>query len=186
MTDGLVLDSLCVTLDGRRVVDLSARIAPGEVLTVMAPSGAGKSTLLAAITGTLEPAFRQSGRILLDGRDLTGVPTRVRQIGLMFQDALLFPHLSVGGNLAFALPARHRDRAARIAAALNEAGLPGFADRDPATLSGGERARVALMRTFLPNRAPCCWMNLSRAWMPTCAAARAISYCRPHGRMACR
>ncbi len=115
----------------------------------MAPSGAGKSTLLAAITGTLEPAFRQSGRILLDGRDLTGVPTRVRQIGLMFQDALLFPHLSVGGNLAFALPARHRDRAARIAAALNEAGLPGFADRDPATLSGGERARVALMRTLL-------------------------------------
>lgn len=149
MNAGLELDNLCVTLDGRRIVDLSRRIAPGEVLTVMAPSGAGKSTLLAAVTGTLDPAFRLTGRILLDGRDLTPLPTRDRQVGLMFQDALLFPHLSVGGNLAFALPARHRDRTARIAAALDEAGLPGFADRDPATLSGGERARVALMRTLL-------------------------------------
>ncbi len=146
---GLQLQALCVRLGERRIVDLTADVAPGEVLTVMAPSGAGKSTLLAAITGTLAPDFRLSGRVLLDGRDLTGLPTRDRHVGLLFQDALLFPHLSVGDNLAFALPARHRDRAARIAAALDEAGLPGFANRDPATLSGGERARVALMRTLL-------------------------------------
>ena len=70
----------------------------------------------------------------------------------MFQDDLLFPHLSVGGNLAFALPAHVRGRSARrarIEAALAEAGLAGFADRDPATLSGGQRARVALLRTLM-------------------------------------
>lgn len=146
---GLHLEDLRVTLDGRCIVDLRVTIAPGEVLTVMAPSGAGKSTLLAAITGTLDPAFRQSGRILLDGRDLTPLPPQKRRVGLLFQDALLFPHLSVAGNLAFALPPHHRDRAARIAAALAECGLPDLADRDPATLSGGERARIALMRTLL-------------------------------------
>ena len=68
----------------------------------------------------------------------------------MFQDALLFPHMSVGDNLAFGLAARHRqDREARVAEALEIAGLAGFGDRDPATLSGGQAARVALMRTLL-------------------------------------
>lgn len=131
------------------LVRLSARVAPGEVLTIMGPSGSGKSTLLAALTGTLDPAFAMSGAVLLNERELTGLPTRARRLGLLFQDALLFPHLSVGGNLAFALPPQHRDRKARIEAALAEVGLAGFAPRDPATLSGGERARVALMRMLL-------------------------------------
>jgi putative thiamine transport system ATP-binding protein len=89
---------------------------------------------------------------VLDGCDVTALPTRARGIGLLFQDDVLFPHLSVGGNLAFALPATLRGRQARraaIEAALAKAGLAGFADRDPGTLSGGERARVALMRTLL-------------------------------------
>jgi putative thiamine transport system ATP-binding protein len=75
-----------------------------------------------------------------------------RRVGIQFQDDLLFPHLSVGGNLAFGLGARVRGREARrkcVEAALAEADLAGFADRDPATLSGGQRARVALMRTLL-------------------------------------
>jgi putative thiamine transport system ATP-binding protein len=149
---GLVLDHLCVRKGDHALVDLDASVAPGEVLTIMGPSGSGKSTALAAIIGTLEPGFALSGRLLLDGHDVTNLPTRARRIGLLFQDDVLFPHLSVGGNLAFALPPALRGREARCAAvevALAKADLAGFADRDPATLSGGQRARVALMRTLL-------------------------------------
>lgn len=149
MTAGLVLERLEIDLGPRPLVRLDAAVAPGEVLTVMGPSGAGKSSLLAAIIGTLDPAFACRGRVWLDGREVTGLPTRDRRIGILFQDALLFPHLSVAGNLAFALPRGLPDRPARVAAALAEAGLAGFGPRDPATLSGGERARVALLRTLL-------------------------------------
>lgn len=148
---GLEFDDLTVTLHGRRIVRQNVRIAGGEVLTIMGPSGSGKSTALGAIIGTLRPPFVLSGRIRLDGRDVTDLPTRARRIGLLFQDDVLFPHLSVGGNLAFALPPglRGAARRARIDDALSGAGLEGFAERDPATLSGGQRARVALMRTLL-------------------------------------
>lgn len=150
---GLVLEALCVLNGGPApVVMLDTAVAPGEVLTIMGPSGSGKSTALAAITGTLPRGFTLTGRLLLDGRDVTGLPTRARGIGLLFQDDVLFPHLSVGGNLGFALPREVRgreDRDAAIAAALARADMAGFADRDPATLSGGQRARVALMRTLL-------------------------------------
>jgi putative thiamine transport system ATP-binding protein len=152
MSAGLILETLCVTLEGATIVRLDTAVAAGEVLTIMGPSGSGKSTALSALTGTLQPPFALSGRILLDGRDLTRLPTRERRIGLLFQDDVLFPHLSVGGNLAFALPASVTPRAARrerIEAALAAAGLEGFADRDPGSLSGGQRARVALLRTLL-------------------------------------
>ncbi|MBK5926060.1 ATP-binding cassette domain-containing protein [Rhodobaculum claviforme] len=145
----LVLAAVAIGLGPQPLVALDATVAPGEVLTIMGPSGSGKSTLLAAVAGDLAPAFGLSGRILLDGRDITARPTRDRRVGMLFQDDVLFPHLSVGGNLAFALPARRGDRRARIDAALAQAGLEGMADRDPATLSGGQRARVALMRTLL-------------------------------------
>ena len=149
---GLVLDRLEVRAKDMLIVAMDAVVKPGEVLTIMGPSGSGKSTALAAIIGTLGPDFSVSGRLVLDGCDVTALPTRARGIGLLFQDDVLFPHLSVGGNLAFALPATLRGRQARraaIEAALAKAGLAGFADRDPGTLSGGERARVALMRTLL-------------------------------------
>jgi putative thiamine transport system ATP-binding protein len=149
MADGLVLDHLCIELGARRLVELDVRIAPGETLTLMGPSGIGKSTVLAAITGTLAPSFRLMGRVRLDGRDITDLPTEARRVGILFQDELLFPHLSVGGNLGFGLPARVPDRKARIEAALAEVGLAGFSARDPATLSGGQKARVALMRMLL-------------------------------------
>lgn len=151
MTAGLELDNLAITLGGRAIAHQTTRIAAGEVLTIMGPSGSGKSTVLAAIIGTLRAPFTLSGRIRLAGRDVTDLPTRDRRIGLLFQDDVLFPHLSVGGNIAFALPPvwRGQARRARIAEALAEAGLEGFADRDPATLSGGQRARVALLRTLL-------------------------------------
>jgi putative thiamine transport system ATP-binding protein len=149
---GLVLDRLEVRAKDMLIVAMDAVVKPGEVLTIMGPSGSGKSTALAAIIGTLGPDFSVSGRLVLDGCDVTALPTRARGIGLLFQDDVLFPHLSVGGNLAFALPATLRGRQVRraaIEAALAKAGLAGFANRDPGTLSGGERARVALMRTLL-------------------------------------
>lgn len=131
---------------------LDLAVAPGQVACVMGPSGVGKSTLLAAIGGHLAPGFRAQGRVLLDGRDVMPLPAERRGIGMMFQEAVLFPHLSVADNLAFGLTARVRGRAARAAAvaqALDRAGLAGLGPRDPATLSGGQRARVALMRTLL-------------------------------------
>lgn len=152
MTDGLRLDHLTITLGDRRLVDLDECIAPGEILTVMGPSGSGKSTLLSVLIGQPDQGFDVSGRVLLDGQDLQGMGPQARRIGLLFQDDLLFPHLSVGENLGFALPASVKGRAARearIAAALEAADLAGFATRDPATLSGGQRARVALMRCLL-------------------------------------
>jgi putative thiamine transport system ATP-binding protein len=153
---GLHLERLAISLNGRCLVALDARIAPGETLTVMGPSGSGKSTLLAAVTGTLDPAFEMTGRVRLDGEDLTGLATEARRIGILFQDELLFPHLSVGQNLAFGLRPEIRGRAARrarIETALSDIGLQGFMDRDPATLSGGQRGRVALMRMLLSD--PC-------------------------------
>ena len=153
MTGVLELRGLRITNAGTPVVTLNLTVAPGEVLTIMGPSGSGKSTALAAILGTLSPAFRLEGGILLEGRPITALPPHKRKVGLLFQDDVLFPHLSVGDNLAFAIPPAVRGRAALIADALDLAGLPGFGPRDPATLSGGQRARVALMRTLLAQ--PC-------------------------------
>lgn len=156
MTGNLSLDGLRISNAGQTIAALDLRIEPGEVVTIMGPSGSGKSTALAAILGTLAPVFTVQGRILLNGRDITTLPPNLRKIGLLFQDDVLFPHLSVGGNLAFAIPPEIRNRAERrniIETALDDAELSGFADRDPATLSGGQRARVALMRTLLAR--PC-------------------------------
>jgi len=134
---------------GRRLIDgLSFRVEAGAALTIMGPSGAGKSALLAFIAGHLDPAFTATGSVRLGGRDLGGLAPERRGVGLLFQDDLLFPHLSVGANVAFGLRGRSARRA-RVAEALAEAGLAGFEDRDPATLSGGQRARVALMRSLV-------------------------------------
>jgi putative thiamine transport system ATP-binding protein len=153
MNGALVLTDVTLAIGDRRLVDrLSLRVAPGEVATLMGPSGCGKSSLLAYICGTLELIFTASGHVELDGADITALPPQRRRVGILFQDDMLFPHLSVGGNLAFALPSRIRGRAARhaaIDAALVEIELAGFADRDPSSLSGGQRARVALMRTLI-------------------------------------
>jgi putative thiamine transport system ATP-binding protein len=152
VSSGLVLDGVAIDLAGRRLVELPhLHVAPGAVVTIMGPSGSGKSTLLAWLCGSLDPAFAARGRATLDGRRLDTAPARERRLGILFQDDLLFPHMSVGQNIAFALPAAVRDRGerrGRVEAALAEAGLDGFAARDPATLSGGQRARVALMRTL--------------------------------------
>lgn len=137
--------------DGPALLQISTHIAPGEALTLMGPSGIGKSTLLAAITGTLAPSFELRGAIWLDGKNLAGLPPEKRRVGILFQDHLLFPHLSVGENLAFGLAPgpEPENRRARIQDALAQIDLGDMFDRDPATLSGGQRARVALMRMLL-------------------------------------
>jgi putative thiamine transport system ATP-binding protein len=149
---GLAFEGVAIRLGRRTLLSIDGRVPPGGVLTVMGPSGSGKSTLLSLIAGFLDPAFTASGRIVLDGRDLGPLRPEARRVGLLFQDALLYPHLSVGGNLLFGLAVDVRGRAARRAhavAALAEVGLAGYLERDPATLSGGEQARVALARTLL-------------------------------------
>jgi putative thiamine transport system ATP-binding protein len=128
-------------------------VQPGTIATVMGPSGSGKSSLLAFACGTLAPGLSATGHIRLGDRDIGMLAPERRRIGILFQDDLLFAHLSVGGNLAFGLPPGTPDRAARIAAALEEADLAGFAKRDPATLSGGQRQRVSLMRMLLAEPA---------------------------------
>jgi putative thiamine transport system ATP-binding protein len=153
IAESLELRGVSLSLGGRRLIDaFDARIGPGECLTVMGPSGSGKSSLLAWLAGTLDAAFSATGSVRIGTDDLTSLPPEHRRLGLLFQDDLLFPHLSVGGNLLFALPSSAGGRAARksqVEAALARAGLAGMAARDPATLSGGQRARVALMRTLL-------------------------------------
>lgn len=144
------------TRDHTLVQDLRFEVAPGRILTLMGPSGSGKSSVLAAIAGTLHGVAEGSetlsfdGTVMLGGRDLTQLPTAQRGVGLLFQDDLLFAHMTVGENLLFAVPAGPgRERLAEVERALLEAGLAGFGARDPATLSGGQRARVALMRALL-------------------------------------
>lgn len=149
----LELADIRLAIAGQTLVEgLSLAVEPGECVTVMGPSGCGKSALLAYVAGTIDPAFEAAGTVRIGGRDLRGVAPERRGIGILFQDDLLFPHMSVGGNLAFAI-ARHvsakDERRRRVDEALREAGLAEFSARDPTTLSGGQRARVALMRALL-------------------------------------
>lgn len=138
------------------IAGLNLQIGRGAIVTLTGASGSGKSTLLNWLVGDLDPAFQASGELWLDGQRRDLWPVEARGVGILFQDDLLFPHLSVGQNLAFALPAAVRGaaaRRARVEQTLSEIGLDGFHDRDPATLSGGQRARVSLMRALLAE--PC-------------------------------
>lgn len=152
MTGGLVLRDVCLSVAGRPLVrNFCCTIAPGETVTITGPSGAGKSSLIAFIAGALPAGLSASGEVTLNGRRLNGLAIEARRVGVLYQDDLLFAHMSVGENLAYALPAGgpRAARRARVEAALGEAELDGFASRDPATLSGGQKARVSLMRALL-------------------------------------
>ena len=136
------------------VQDLDLQLTCGEVTVLMGPSGSGKSSVLGWLTGTLPPGFHARGQLTLDGRSLSSVPTERRRIGLMLQSDFLFPHMTVEENLLFGLRGgTRRERRARVAANLTDAGLDGLGPRDPATLSGGQRARVSLLRTLLSDPA---------------------------------
>lgn len=150
--EGLVLDGVRICLGDQMLVALDAQVRRGQILTVMGPSGSGKSTLLAYLGGFLDPAFSASGGVSVDGVDLTSLAAEKRHAGILFQDPLLFPHLSVVDNIAIAIPEGIRGRKQRrqlAQAALEDADLADFGDRDPDTLSGGQKARVALQRVLV-------------------------------------
>lgn len=157
MTNGmpqtLSIRDACIALPGRELIrHLSIDVAAGQVVTVMGASGSGKSSLLAWIGGFLKTPFVATGDVSIGTHRLNDEPPHARRAGILFQDDLMFPHLSVAGNLLFGVPASVRTRVARRRAvdeALSLAGLAGYGERDPATLSGGQRARAALLRTLL-------------------------------------
>ena len=145
----LTIAGLTVTLGGAEVIHgLDLEVKTGERFAIMGPSGSGKSTLLRTVAGLVEPT---AGSVHVAGVEITSLPTHKRPIGLMFQDHALFPHLSVGDNVAYGLRMAGVDRATRqdsVEALLQRVGLPDFATRKPETLSGGEQQRVALARTI--------------------------------------
>ena len=130
-------------------------IRPGEITTIMGPSGCGKSTLLSAVSGSLDAVFTLKGSIRLYGQDMASLPMEERNIGILFQDDLLFPHMDIGSNLAFAIKEKisRAQRKTIIDKALKIAGLKGFEKRDPSSLSGGQKARISLLRSLLAK--PC-------------------------------
>lgn len=149
---GLLIRDVSIAIKGTKLIELSLTVPPGDIITVMGPSGTGKSALLAYVSGLLSPAFAASGEVWLGSRRIDRLPAHIRGTGLLFQDDLLFPHLSVAGNLKFAAgPGKSgdADRHALVEGALASAGLAGFGNRDPATLSGGQKARVSLLRVLL-------------------------------------
>jgi putative spermidine/putrescine transport system ATP-binding protein len=130
------------------VVDVDLELPHGKLVCLLGPSGCGKTTLLRLIAG-LEDAT--TGRILLDGRDLTQVPAHRREFGMVFQSLALFPHLDVGENIAYGLRIRGVGKPARRARAeelLDIVRLPGVIDRHISQLSGGQRQRVAMARAL--------------------------------------
>lgn len=132
------------------LLTLNEEIKGGEVLTIMGPSGSGKSTLLNWLVGMLPSDFNAKGELFLNGQNISHMPSHQRHIGLLYQDPLLFPHLTVQGNIAFAMPKGDKiTRQQELSQALEKVGLGGMEKRCPTSLSGGQQARVALLRVLL-------------------------------------
>jgi len=143
--------AICKTYDGHSQVvrDLNLCVERGEFLTLLGPSGSGKTTSLMMLAGFEVPT---SGEIYLENKVFSSLPPHRREIGMVFQNYALFPHMSVGENIAFPLQARRLDRqaiATRVRRALEMVQLPGVIDRKPAELSGGQQQRVALARALV-------------------------------------
>jgi len=140
---------MTVGFDGSPLLtNVSLRVERGEIVAVLGPSGSGKSTLLRVVAGLVAAS---TGSVHIDGADMSGIPTHRRGVGLVFQNNQLFPHLDVAGNVGYGLriarmPAAQRR--ARVMELLALVDMSGHADRDVATLSGGEAARVALARSL--------------------------------------
>jgi len=129
--------------------DINLDIVPGEFFALLGPSGSGKSTLLRLIAGFNQHSH---GQLLIDGQDISGTPPWQRNIGMVFQNYALWPHMTVWDNVAFGLVERKVSRAdirSRVAATLELVGLADYARRRPNQLSGGQQQRVALARTIV-------------------------------------
>jgi putative thiamine transport system ATP-binding protein len=150
---GLALETVTIRAGGQPLLEaFDLAVPPGEIVTLMGPSGAGKSSLLAWLAGTLPAGITGEGRLTLDGQRLDHRPPEQRRLGLLLQEPLLFPHMTVAGNLVFAIPRHvkgHKVRHSKAEAALAEVDLEGLGDRDPRTLSGGQKSRAALARCLL-------------------------------------
>jgi putative spermidine/putrescine transport system ATP-binding protein len=146
----LRLDNLFKRYGTQAAVDgVSLDVARGECIALLGPSGCGKTTTLRLVAGFIAP---DSGHILIGGRAVERDPPHRRQIGMVFQNYALFPHLTAAGNVAFGLEMRNLPRAereARVAEALSMVGLGALADRYPARMSGGQQQRVALARALV-------------------------------------
>src|SRR5919109_762365 len=131
------------------VQDFDLDIADGEFVSLLGPSGCGKTTLLRMVAGF---EFPDSGRIVLDGRDITAVPAHKRPVNMVFQRVTFFPHLNVFENVAFGLRLKRvsaADMRRRVGEVLELVRLPGFAERRVQTLSGGQAQRIALARAIV-------------------------------------
>lgn len=154
-TPRLEVQNLSRHFDGKSAVnDVSLRVMAGQVTCLLGPSGCGKSTTLRVIAGV---DYQDGGTVLVDGKVMSGdtvqVPPEQRPIGLMFQDFALFPHLTVGQNVAFGLSHSSATKRERVRELLDRVGLSGQADTYPHQLSGGEQQRVALARALAPRPA---------------------------------
>ncbi len=147
---GIVFDNIHKSFGAFRALwPTSIEVASGEFLTLLGPSGSGKTTLLNIAAGYIAP---DGGRVLLGDRDLTPMPPRQRNIGMVFQNYALFPHLSVFDNVAYGLQVRRRpadEIARRVGEALTMVRLDGLGDRSVQHLSGGQQQRVALARAMV-------------------------------------
>ncbi|MFT6984809.1 MAG: putative thiamine transport system ATP-binding protein [Psychromonas sp.] len=133
------------------ISDFSYTVDNGEILTLMGPSGCGKSTLLSVIAGFLSPDFSYTGELYLQKMPLTNIKPEDRKIGVLFQDDLLFPHLSVCENLMLALPNTVKGKQRRVVAqqTLAQLNLSELANKSPQQTSGGQKARISVMRLLL-------------------------------------
>ena len=148
----IVMHSVGVSIGGTKILDdIDLVVHDAERFAIMGPSGAGKSTILRVIAGLIP---QHTGTVTIHGADVTELPPHNRNVGLMFQDYALFPHLSVGDNVAYGLRMGGVDAVTRREQAnelLAIVGLTGYASRGIGALSGGEQQRVALARTLAPR-----------------------------------
>ena len=148
----LALTEITLNYEGRTILDnASLNVERGEIVSLVGPSGSGKTTLLRVIAGLEQPS---QGNVVIDGKLMTGVPTHKRNVGLVFQDNQLFPHLCVFDNIAYSLRIGRVSKTLQIEKVnemLSLIGMEDLARRDVGNLSGGEAKRIAVARALVAN-----------------------------------